>query len=198
MKPSSKLQSVLNNIGQRLAQPATLAPHVEDQADAPVAAAIAGAAFQDAMQAALAEAKTDATPKTAAEKAAAQATKACRSLALALLALAAGHKPDVRAVHGWRTLLQCPTRKALHDAVQRQLREAAEAFKGAGLDQGDGPEARVGKRGTYLTTGKAPLPHQQARKLLAEAWAAASSAALTEAPAANAGALSHGPLAAAA
>ena len=188
MRPSPLVAKLLATIGTKLASPSNLTPFVDDAADAEPAAAISASAYEAMAKQALDEVKAEKRERSTAEKAAEAATKAARSLALAVVQVAANQPPDVRAVHGWKAILGCPDRQALVSTIKEQLQAADALWQAAGMDAGNGPLAQVGVRG-LTQTGGTPKPHQQARKALEAALGLANECALLAQPAGVARAL---------
>ena len=120
---------------------------------------------------------------TDAEKHLAKCSANARSLALAILGLAAGKVPDVRAVHGWNAILASKTREALAGHVEATIK----ALLDAGASSYGDAAYRRGSNG-LLGKGKlkAPTSAQAAARLLRDAWLASSAAPALANPAASA------------
>ena len=183
MKPSKQTLAILAAIGTGLASPSTFDAIVSDAADARPAADLSSTAFASLQAKALADLEAMQEVKDPAKVALSKATAATRSLGLAILAMATGTAPDVRAAHGWNVLLACPTREDLQKAVSHQIATLDSLAISAGEDAGNGPDAeRRSGGGTLYTSTPTPKPHQQARRLALEALALALEATLAKTP----------------
>ena len=180
------LANVLSSLRKLAASP-TVASAIVGAMPAPpddkeaTADAVLSFATDQLIERALAE--NPAVKATDAEKHLAKCGANARSLALAVLGLAAGKVPDVRAVHGWAALLASEDRSALAVHVEATIK--------ALLDAGAGSCGEAAyRRGSNGLLGKgklkAPTSAQAAARLLRDAWLASSASPALANPATSA------------
>lgn len=177
------LTSVLSHLLAQAASPAAVNPLVAPIADCD-ADAIINQVTQSMVAAALAA--NPVAVITDAQKTMAKRVGNVRSLALAVLALAANKLPDVRAVAGWRMLQGCTDRKALEALIRAEMDALGESQVACGVATGYGTDApKRGAESTILGKGPvvAPTSGQAASRLLRDVWLASAANERLDTPA---------------
>jgi len=174
------LSSFRTALHRRAADPTVVEPAISNAPENGNETVVFCSALDQVIAAALADIADD--KATSAEKHASKASQLARSLTLAILAAAAESKPDVRAIVGWRMLLECDTAADLATAVSKTLGGLKDAMAALDAERGSklatapcGPDAY--RRGTTGGLGKgklkSPVAIQSTYRLLHDAHQAA-------------------------